>query len=92
MTQVFGVLRWRVYGSEFDFGLAAVFGTHEAAEQYALACILGEKVKPEHERYKYAVRGPYLVSDAMRDNSTPLPYGNLLGVCEKCGLAVPILG
>lgn len=92
MTQLYAVLKWRIFDGEFDFALAAVFCTKEAAEQFELASRLGEKKKPEWKRYRYAVRGPYLVSDTIRDNATQLPYGNMLGKCEKCGFAVPILG
>lgn len=92
MKHVHVVIKWRANAQEFDLSVVAVYADAAAAEKHRDLEIVAQKVCPEHERYRFAVRGPFAVHEDATPKISQLPYGSGLGKCDHCGYVIPVLG
>jgi hypothetical protein len=82
--QVYVVVKWRA--QRWHFSVESVHLDTNDAEDWA-----ADRRALEEDDWRWAVKGPYEVlgDDA---EASRVPYGNLWGLCDKCGYVVPMAG
>lgn len=84
--QVYVVVKWRA--QRWHFSVEAVHLTSDGAEDWA-----ADRRALEGDDWRWTVKGPFeLLGEDNAPESTWLPYGPMLGTCDKCGYAVPVMG